>query len=221
MICKNAVTAITFLLVATVATPIALGETSNQPPINASGAGMTSAQLDATRPVLSAIKSIGELQQAVDQIKDSSKQIVDLCTKETPIKGVSGDFDGNVTEVEGPYSHTEGKYYKAAKWKLVQVKAEIDKQRSFLAAYIISNQQDHRTLRASDACREKFEALRGEARTLMGPMTTDANQMETLIASGADQAQITASAKSLIKSTEAVERKLKEMDKVLKKEIKD
>ena len=182
---------------------------------------MTSAQLDATRPVLSAKKSLGELQQAIDQIKDSSKQIVDLCTKEPPVSGVSPDFDGNVAQISGPYSHVEGKYYKAPKWKLVQVKAEIDRQRQFLAEYIVSNQQDQRTLRASDACREKFEALRAEARQLFGQMTSDANQMETLIASGGEQGQITSSAKNLIKSTEAVERKLKDMDKVLAKEIKN
>ena len=202
------------------ASPSFSAETGTQAAINASGAGMTSAQLEATRPVLSALKSISECQQAVDQIKDRSKEIVDLCTKTTSVQSLSPEFDGGRV-ITGPYSHTDGKYYVAPKWKLVQVKGEIDKQRSFLAEVISSNQQDARTLRASEDCRQKVEALRAEARQLTVQMTQDTTQMETLITSGGEQSLITASAKNLIKSTEAVERKLKDMEKVLKKEIKD
>lgn len=195
-------------------------QSNSTPPINASGAGMTSAQLEATRPILSAVKSVEESQQAVDQIKDRAKEMLDICTKTTPVSAPSDDIDGALT-VHGPYSHVEGKYYVAPKWKLVKIKAEIDKQRSFLAETISQNQKDSRPLRSSDACREKIESLRAEARQLTVNMTQDANQISTLISQGADQNAIAESCKSLIKSTQNVEKKLKEMDKVLKHEIKE
>lgn len=219
---KKAAAVLVQILAGSILVSPSIAQTSNQPPINASGAGMSSAQLEATRPVLSAAKSIEDLQQSVDEIKDKSKQMLDLCTKETPIADSDGgSFYGAAQVVQGPYSHTEGKYYVAPKWKLLQLKTDIDKQRSYIAMAISANQQDHRTLRASDACRAKIDGLKAEARQLSVQMTQDADQLDAILAAGADQTQVTQTAKNLIKSTEAVEKKLKEMDKVLKKEIKD
>lgn len=181
-----------------------------EPLITASGAGMTSAQLEATRPILSALKSVDEAKQAVDQIRDKAKEMLHLCTDTVPTSD-------EALIISGPFSKSNGKYYNAPKWKLLEIKKDIDKQKEFLAENLGANQQDKRTLRASEPTRQKIEALRVEARTLLVQMNEDTNKINTLLSGGA-QADIAMSAKALIHSTEAVEAKLKEMEKVLKKE---
>ncbi|WP_161942165.1 hypothetical protein, partial [Sphingobium sp. 22B] len=92
------------------------------------------------------------------------------------------DFYGAAQVVSGPYSKMEGKYYKAPKWKLLELNNAINKQRSFLAETIIQNQQDQRTLRASEPTREEIESLRAEARTLNVQVLKDADQLNNLLA---------------------------------------
>ncbi|MBX9689375.1 MAG: hypothetical protein K2X27_21880 [Candidatus Obscuribacterales bacterium] len=190
------------------------------PAINASGAGMTNAQLDATRPVLSGLKSINDAIQSVSDIRDKAKDILHECTTKPPTV-TQGDYWDSRLKVSGPYSHTNGQYYVASKWKLVEIDKEIVRQQSFLAQILATNQQDHRALRASEETQKQIEALRADARVLTSQMIEDANKLTGMVAvSNPSQTDVIAAAKTLIRSTDAVDSKLKQMDKVLKREEK-
>ncbi|MBX9725521.1 MAG: hypothetical protein K2X81_29255 [Candidatus Obscuribacterales bacterium] len=192
-----------------------------KPAINASGAGMTNEQLLQTRPILSGLKAIVDCEQSVAEIKDKAAAIVEQCTLKAPDTSANGttDFYGAAEVVSGPFSKMEGKYYKVPKWKLLELNKGINKQRSFLAETIIENQQDQRTLRASEPTREQIESLRAEARTLNVQVLKDADGLNTLLANSAStQSSIVDSAKALIRSAGTLQSKLKQMEKVLKRE---
>jgi hypothetical protein len=192
-----------------------------KPVINASGAGMTNEQLMQTRPILSGLKAVVDCEQSIAEIKDKAAAIVDECTLKAPDTSTDGttDFYGAAQVVSGPYSKMEGKYYKAPKWKLLELNNAINKQRSFLAETIIQNQQDQRTLRASEPTREEIESLRAEARTLNVQVLKDADQLNNLLAnSSSTQISIVDAAKALIRSSGTLQSKLKQMEKVLKHE---
>lgn len=193
---------------------------SAAPPINASGAGMTNDQLLETRPVISGIKSVDDAYQTVKEIQDRAGDIVGLCTNKVPVATIGDDSWEPV--LTGSFTKTTGKYYTASKWKLRDTAKCIQRQSISLADLLSQNRNDHRRLRASDETCKKIEALRAEGRELLVPLTADIKQLITLITSNpsGSQDQITASAKTLIKSSKAVEGKLREIEKVLKREIK-
>jgi len=173
-----------------------------------------------TRPIASGLKSINEALQAISGIKDSAKQIVALCTKDANSggSGLEEDFYSSRTVVTG-LQKTAGKYYKAPIGKLLQLTKEIDRQRAFIAETLTENQNDQRDLRASDKTRVKIAELRHEARDLNKIMLEDTNRVNSLIATPKfDQDELTSRAKALTRSSAAVESKLQEMAKVLKRE---
>jgi hypothetical protein len=186
------------------------------PPINSSGQGMTSAQLDATRPVQSGKKSVEEAYQTIKEIQDKAKEIVSLCTNQVPVRTRGDDDPG--PQFVGGFTKTSGKYYTASKWKLNEAVKTINRQNSALAVIVSQNQQDHRILRAREETRNKIESLRKEAREMLPAMIADTNKLTSAISASAVQSDIVDAAKALIRSCRPVEEKLKEMDKVLKRE---
>ena len=189
------------------------------PPINASGKGMTNAQLEETRPVLSGLKSVDEAYRTVKAIRDNSQEIVRLCTNKTPVQTLGDNDPGPV--ITGPFTKTSGKYYTASKWKLRDMVKGIDRQKVSLCELLSQNRQDRRLLRASEETRKKIESLRAQARERLGPMTENTNKLtSTISSSSSSQDAIVSSAKDLIRSCRSVEESLREMEKVLKRETK-
>ncbi len=195
----------------------------SQPPINTSGSGMTNEQLMQTRPVLSGLKSVLDCEQSISEIKDKAAAIVEACTLKAPDPnaGAGTDFYGETRIVSGPFSPLEGKYYKVPKWKLLALNKSINEQRAFLAETIVENQQDQRTLRASEPTKVQIETLRADARTLNLQLLKDADTLSSLLAtSTSTQSSIADSARVLIRSAGTVNSKLKQMEKILKRESK-
>jgi hypothetical protein len=193
-----------------------LADDKSPPPINASGKGMTNAQLEETRPVLSGLKSVDEAYQIIKLIQEKSREIVGLCTNAVPVQR-SGDYDtGQV--ITGPFSKTDGKYYVAPKLKLLEIAKCIERQKLSLADLLSQNRQDQRRLRASEETCKKIELLRAEARELLVPLGADMNKLTSMISSSANQGAIVSQAKDLIRSSKPVEAKLRDMEKVLKRE---
>ncbi len=167
---------------------------------------------EETRPVLSALNAVDQARSAVSEIRDKARQLISECSDTPPLT------QGGILLESGPFTSMAGKHLQAPPWKLKEIDQSIKKQQCFLSETLSENQQDTRPLRASEKTRQQIKDLRAEARTSLAQMIVEANGLSTLVSSSyPNQDAVITSARVLAKSADAVDEKLKEMDKVLKK----